>query len=567
MGDKTSNKFKDYMKNTFIKYMLSIVAFIFIFTIGLIFFYYRKTIVKENKTYNQELSKLISEEYLNYREGISQLVSHDYIRESFLSSDRSKANQLLYSFTTGQNIKSKFLLVDRNGFVLTSNIYRKDRYVYDKDKLIEQLNEFYRKNLNVVFEDINNYNYSLIKSYPYIMAKDVRIDGEDRGYLIFFVHPDSMRQKINYRSIDRLVVTDHYDNVIFTTEDLLMNSMGKFPYEKKSNEIIEHGNIPYYYIKTKINNDKFNLITMTSVDRYKDFLLIGLGTALGMLVILFAIISLVSNRLAEDNIKAMDSLVEGIDQVKKGNLDYRIREKTFDEFQVLYDEFNSMNKKMKELVVRNDEIAERKRQMEIRQLESQFNPHFVYNIMEMLRYEILFDPLKASDLVVAFSNLMRYNTNYGNIEVELRTDMTYIDNYLSLQKMRFNERLNYSMDVDVKLLDLKIPKLILQPIVENSIKHGIENTRRLSIDITISQKGTDLLMEVKDNGQGMTESKLQALIVSLDKERGDCQHIGLYNSNRIIKLFYGPDYGLDIESSYKQGTRVLVTLPMEGRNV
>lgn len=567
MGDKTSNKFKDYMKNTFIKYMLAIVAFIFIFTIGLIFFYYRKTIVKENKTYNQEVSKVIAEEYLSYREGINQLASHDYIRESFLSSDRSKANQLLYSFTTGQKIRSKFILVDRNGFVLTSNIYRKDRYVYDKDKLIERLNEFYRKNLNVVFEDINNYNYSLIKSYPYIMAKDVRIKGEEKGYLIFFVHPDSMRERINYRSIDRLVVTDHYDNVIFTTEDLLINSMGKFPYEKKSHEIIEYGDIPYYYIKARINNEKFNVITMTSVDRYKDFLLIGMGTALAMLVILFAIISIVSKRLAEDNVRAMDSLVDGIDQVKKGNLDYRIREKTFDEFQVLYDEFNSMNKKMKELVSRNDEIAERKRQMEIKQLESQFNPHFVYNIMEMLRYEILFDPVKASDLVVAFSNLMRYNTNYGNIEVELKTDMTYIDSYLALQKMRFNERLNYSIDVDINLLDLKIPKLILQPIVENSIKHGIENTRRLSIDITIGQKGPNLLMEVKDNGQGMTEAKLGELVSSLNKERGDCQHIGLYNSNRIIKLFYGSDYGLDIESSYKQGTRVLVTLPMEGRNV
>src|SRR5699024_9980490 len=221
----------------------------------------------------------------------------------------------------------------------------------------------------------------------------------------------------------------------------------------------------------------------------------------------------------------------------------------------------NMTSKIEILIKDKDEIAERKRKMEIKQLENQFNPHFVYNVIEMLRYEIIFDPKLASDLIVSFANLMRYNSNYGKLEVSLKTDINYIEAYLSLQKRRFNKRLDYSIELDKDIWDFKIPKLILQPIIENSIKHGIENTDRLKIDIYIKRHNDNIKIVVKDNGQGIDYNRLLYLRKVLDSDEAP-NHIGLYNVHRIIKLLYGDSYGLSIDSKVGQGTKIFLKIPI-----
>jgi hypothetical protein len=195
--------------------------------------------------------------------------------------------------------------------------------------------------------------------------------------------------------------------------------------------------------------------------------------------------------------------------------------------------------------------------MEIKQLEEQFNPHFLFNILETLKYQIMIDKEKAVEMVLAFAGLMRYSIYYGSTVVALGTDIEYINDYLMLQKLRYNRRLTYSIDIPDELQDCLIPKLLLQPIVENSLSHGLIDT--IHIKIAAKHKDDILIISVEDNGKGIDSVNLQVLRDNLEKESIYKEHIGLYNSHRVIKLLYGSQYGLEIDSCH--GTVVNIRLP------
>ena len=219
--------------------------------------------------------------------------------------------------------------------------------------------------------------------------------------------------------------------------------------------------------------------------------------------------------------------------------------------------------RLQEMMKNNNKLAERKRLMEVKHLEQQFNPHFVFNVMEALRYEIVIDPPRASDMVVSFANLMRYSINYGNTKVTLQTDIEYINDYLLLQKMRYNRRLEYKIDIDEELLSCKIPKLLIQPVVENSLNHGAEKTRFIRVLITGRRVEDHLELYVEDNGGGVPPSRLEEIRRSLEDENANSTHIGLYNVHRVLQLLYGPEYGLTIESECQKGTKVTLKILME----
>ena len=285
-----------------------------------------------------------------------------------------------------------------------------------------------------------------------------------------------------------------------------------------------------------------------------------LGLAGILMVIMIPPLTL---RITKKNLQAIDELQASVEEMGRGNMDYRLKSQVFDEFRMLNDAFRNMVIQREELMLHNSELAERKRTMEIKQLEEQFNPHFIFNVLETLRYEIAIDSQKASEMVMAFANLMRYSVYYGSTIVPLQTDIEYINDYLLLQKMRYNRRLNYHIDIPEELMDLMIPKLLLQPVVENSLVHGMKDKHCVSVTITARKKDSTLVLSVEDNGSGISREKLTELREALEQEDIYREHIGLYNSHRVVRLLYGPSSGLTIESSPGNGTRVSVTLPAD----
>ncbi|MBR3395154.1 MAG: histidine kinase, partial [Firmicutes bacterium] len=243
-----------------------------------------------------------------------------------------------------------------------------------------------------------------------------------------------------------------------------------------------------------------------------------------------------------------------IQQLKTGDFAPTESLTNLEEFRQLFDEYNGAIEQL-------DKLMEAQQSLKIRQLEAQFNPHFLYNVLETLKYTIATDTEAAQDIVLRLSHLMRYAAKPAEQEVALGDDMVYIEDYLALQKQRFLDRLSYTLNVSEDARDAKIFRLLLQPLVENSIKYGYVAKQRIHVDVDCRTEGSDLLMAVTDDGGGMTEERLAEVQKALDEGESGGESLGLFNTHQMIRLKYGAPYGLSFENRPGEGLTVKVRMP------
>lgn len=208
--------------------------------------------------------------------------------------------------------------------------------------------------------------------------------------------------------------------------------------------------------------------------------------------------------------------------------------------------------------------------IELKALHYQINPHFLFNVLNTIGRLAFFENAKMTeDVVYAFSDMMRYVLKKSSNQLgPLKDELAHVNNYLKIQKIRLGSRLQYSVQTPEKFLEVKVPFMCLQPIVENSIKYAVENRAAGgSIMVEIYQKNQDLYVEITDDGDGIPKQKIQEILDG-DAYRNSHEHsVGLYNVNSRLKLFYGKGYGLQIESLAKpgKGTKVTVKVPIDNK--
>ncbi len=216
------------------------------------------------------------------------------------------------------------------------------------------------------------------------------------------------------------------------------------------------------------------------------------------------------------------------------------------------------------------------KQAKISELQSQINPHFLYNTLESIRGQALEDHnQKIADMTEALAKYFRYSINKENDIVELSKEMENINNYIHIQQYRFEDRFQFLTKIDNDVdLSVKLPKMTLQPIVENALFHGIEtrvSDGKILLKVTSNQK--DVFIVVQDNGKGMDEETLRSIQVRFRTNDGILENrelkkhmgIALINVNHRLKLLFGEEYGLQVNSAFGIGTEVILTVPREGK--
>lgn len=254
--------------------------------------------------------------------------------------------------------------------------------------------------------------------------------------------------------------------------------------------------------------------------------------------------------------------------VNQPNFDYRIREQRRDEFGILYSSFNQMVNGMKQLL--DQLVAEKlkKKEVQLRLLQAQINPHFLYNTLNSI-YCIakLHQVPEITQLSHALINFFRISLSGGQELIRVREMLAQIDYYVSIQNVRYQGRFDVVTDIEEELLDWRVLKFLLQPLVENAIMHGMKNQEeRGVIEITGYRTGDGTKFTVRDNGVGIPARKLEEIWAHLaaapeEEENGDM--FALRNINRRIRLYYGESYGLHIFSTEGSGTVVEVFLPAD----
>lgn len=285
--------------------------------------------------------------------------------------------------------------------------------------------------------------------------------------------------------------------------------------------------------------------------------------------IIFVVILIIIKHQIYEPITQIERVLHG---VVKGEIDFDFGEPQKSDSSPLHSIFtdlNSLTNTIKSLMLRESNAQLTKKQAELEALQSQINPHFLYNTLESIRGQAIVYGLKDIEVMThALSKLFRYSISDKNALVTLEEELSNVDNYLLIQHIRFNNKFEKVDLVDPDTLQYRIPKLIIQPIVENAIYHGLETKLgrgHIEICAHITQKR--LVINIRDDGLGIPHETLKALNRSLSGEEKDPvstkgSSVGLRNVHKRIQLHFGQEYGINVYSTEGVGTDIQLNMPL-----
>ncbi len=511
-----SNYYRKEIRKLLITYTVVFIAVSILLTLLFVGIYANRSLKKKNISANQAITKTLTQELQLYQKNINTLSVDQRVIDFLIQQKNPEAiYEMLYDMNNAQNIRSIFYIVDPAGDTLITNNYNNSPYNGTEIFLSGIFKEM-KQSSDIAFAS-NKVQIDLSKRTILSLGKRIEQDGKIVGYMICDLLEQDVISIIETYGIDVFVLIDTYYNSIATNNSSMLDEIGKLSIIKHQKEYVQFNDHKYFYERSALIQDKLWLVTFSRVGLVRELMVTSLlFMCLALLVMVVVVITL---------------------------SDIVTRRRT-------------------ELI--NQELSNRTKLATLKLLEAQFNPHFIFNTLETLKYLVQFDQEKSMDLIVHFAKLLRYSIHHNEKRICLVEDLDYIQSYLMIQKYRYGTRLTYTISYDEALKHIVVPKLILQPIIENCIVHGYTHKEKLHIDITISKHNNDLIMVVSDNGDGINEQRLKKINQLLRIDGDHSEGIGLYNVHKRISLLYGKGYGLKVRSKVMHGTRVTITVPIIG---
>jgi two-component system, sensor histidine kinase YesM len=251
-------------------------------------------------------------------------------------------------------------------------------------------------------------------------------------------------------------------------------------------------------------------------------------------------------------------------RAESGDLDVNFNVKYNDEIGHLGNSFNTMLIEIRKLIDAVYREQKSKRKAELKILQAQIKPHFLYNTLDTIHWMVKkYGADDVIDVINALTSLFRIGLSKGNEVIRVSEEIEHVRSYLFIQKVRYRQLLNYEIAAEDQVQSLYVQKIILQPIVENAIYHGIKpNKVPGTIEIKVELKEDKLILTVTDNGCGIPEEQLQAINEALENDSTEKMGYGLFNVNERIRLSYGKEFGITLNSETGVGTVVEIRLPI-----
>lgn len=290
-----------------------------------------------------------------------------------------------------------------------------------------------------------------------------------------------------------------------------------------------------------------------------------------LLIVISALIvvsTLIASIVSQTISSPLKKLIREMRQVEVGNFRGLVNVSSYQEINILVASFNRMVRRIEELIERVKLSSVSEKNAELHALQSQVNPHFLYNTLDMI-YWMLDEEgnEQLGELVLSLSSMFRYSSQWEDgADVSLREELEQIGHYLKIISIRLEGRLLIITGVDERWLNIRVPKMTVQPVIENAVKHGLESLGRQGIlKVYTREEEQTLKLIVEDNGTGMDTEQLSRLQASLAGDSAGVSGksgIGLQNLHRRLQFMFGEEYGLQIESFPGEGTRVAIVLPV-----
>ncbi len=601
MFSKLMNALQFY-RNISIKKKLLLVLYIQILIplVFIGFFSFKSSeeiITNKSLSYSKDILSLIElrlQDTVRNLNIISQdLSSDESIYEALMNDDSNNIN-MLYSYEVGSKLNNVFLnaVMTRTEIQSMCIVTNKKRFfIYDNNNK----------------SDGSNIKSIVLQKYTEIVKSAAQANGKavwffntkngvvQNSYLVRMIY-----NRDNYKEIGLLVVEINMQFFDFVLQGLESEVMQNTTILSSDNEIIIYKNKAaldkYKEVIQDIPNEKNSFVdkknnifvahTYLSEPRWRIVTYIPLNqlysdveTLRDRIILLcmgsILILSVVSIFMSFDMIKPINQLVKAMKGMNIDNIsDSYIEIERKDELGFLHKTFNNMTKEIDHLVtwIYREQIT--RKEAELKALQSQINPHFLFNTLESINWMAQLNNVpEISSTVSDLSTLLEASIGRDDRLITIEEEFMYIDKYIALLKRRFEDRISLNKEVDPKVLYIKIPRLLIQPLIENAVYHGVENSRGKGIiTLTASIRGELLIIEVIDNGNGISTEELVKLNKGLEMDNDTYfksltnkknKSIGIDNVNRRIKLFYGEKYGINIESKLNIYTKVSVTLPAQ----
>jgi len=509
---------------------------------------------------DSNLVLLISQKYNGSSEFINAYNNYQVV-ENYLKYYRELSNITIYS--ENETLLSTSTILKVNDQIKSEEWYKeaikgkgKISWKVTQNKLsdsenvslIRSINDSNGRLIAVLVIDVNNYSLKAIADSD--SNSIIAID----GHTILLKENYDLRNELSGEIVEQLSENNKLvTKTSFEGEEsyLIMNS---FKIEKALNNNLQVlVSLPALKITEQTNSVIFNSLK------------VALAAVIGSLIIIVYFSKGISSRI--------NSLRREMHRVVNG--DFYIREKIYgtDEIGQLYQDLKFMMESIRNLInqvyvqeIQEEKLKASQKEAEFKMLSSQINPHFLYNTLETIRMKALCKgDREIADIVKKLGKIMRRNLEVSGKPVPLKSELELISNYLEIQSMRFEGMVNYELIIDeeINIKEYMILPLLLQPVVENAFVHGLEERKEKgTVLIRIYKENSELIIQIEDDGIGIEVEKLKKLNEILNRVEDESKSIGMRNVNKRIKIHYGNEYGVKIDSEFKVGTSVKIYLPM-----
>lgn len=374
---------------------------------------------------------------------------------------------------------------------------------------------------------------------------------------------------------DLSVVSDNSVEVYSFNTDNQKIDLSRINFKGSSDEVsnVKLGGDTIYYICKNIEPSNWKIVIKISSNSLLRDVKSEARIVLILCIIGLPIILVLINFLYIDLVRPLNTLIRKMLQIENGTIGVTIDMRRSDEIGYVIRTFNNMSQQISTLINKVFKVQLAIKDSEIKALQAQINPHFLYNTLETINWKAKMNGVEEiSEMVGALSSIIDANLNRkGENTILLSKEIEYINNYNLLTTKRFGKKINFKMDISEDTLDCKIPKLIIQPLIENAVYHGLEMKKGGgTIELNIHKENNILSICVIDDGLGIDEKTLAELNNKMNEDifnksddmLMDNSKIGVINVHRRLRLLYGDEYGLKIESVYRQGTNISIKIPI-----
>lgn len=393
--------------------------------------------------------------------------------------------------------------------------------------------------------------WQIVSSDPYVLEAVTYIHDGSRVYGLLEIEFTAQRfqeifQAENENHQETMMLTDGNGRILYTENQ---EDIG-------SNLELEVKEGRDYVVTYPLGHFQWNLAGVLDSDAVTRELSDIIPLLAGVFLAIMLLVMVIAVTIFRSFLHPLNQLIYGMERVQDGDLDVAIERKRQDEFGVLADNFNDMVVRIRELLSAVRQQRNNYYRLEMLALKSKLNPHFLYNAFDLIYWKlILKNDYETADVVVTLADILRYCVNHKKEYVTVREDMQYMDSYLSFQNLLMNGKLDYLIDIPEELKNYEMPKLLLQPLVENAIKYGSGKEGGV-LRLKLEREGNYLLFSVQDEGSGIPEEICEKMM----KDSEDKGGFGIRLVKAMVRSTYGEDCGIAIHSRKGEGTLIQVKI-------